>query len=297
MRFMSVRSLLFLSFLSLAALPAWAASPVATLSCTPGEGEVSQESKVKTFDLVSGKETNFSCTVTNRTKENIDIRLNGRQIHIGSKTAPVLSVADVVLKPEEQGEITVVFPAVFSPGTYHYAFALVDLNQQSLTPEELFSGRLTGEEKPTIDRVTPDATSYRWGSQVGLTVQLGSADNQPITPGVYSLRAELLGVSGAVCQVLVDQQAVEAIETKLSTTLPSDAGNCANDIVVTLRDQSGVAVASSTVAISLPARDDAPLGGQSSMFTRSMVWVGVAALAIFLLGLWFVLRRRQKTVG
>lgn len=296
MRFMSVRSLVFLSFLLLAVLPAWAASPVATLSCVPGEGEASQETKAKTFDLTSGKETNFSCTVTNRTKENIDIRLSGRQIHIGSKTAPVLSVADVVLKPEEQEEVTVVFPAVFSPGTYHYAFALVDVNQQSLTPEELFTGKLTGEEKPTIESVTTAETTYRWGSQVGITVKIKPVDNQPITPGIYSLRAELLGVSGTVCHVLVDQQAVEAMEAKLSAVLPSDAGNCANDIVVTLRDQSGIAVASSTVAINLPARDDAPSGGQSLTKAQSMMWAGVAVLAAGILGLWLILRRRQKTI-
>lgn len=293
---MLVRSLLFLSLLFLAALPVWAASPVATLSCAPDEGEISQESKSKTFDLVVGKETNFSCTVTNRTKEDIDIRLTGRQIHVGSKVAPALSVADVVLKPEEQGGVTVVFPAVFSPGTYHFALALVDLNQQSLTPEELFTGRLTGEEKPTIESVTTAETTYHWGSQVGITVKIKPVDNQPITPGIYSLRAELLGVSGAVCHVLVDQQRVEAMETKLSAALPSDAGNCANDIVVTLRDQSGIAVASSTVAINLPARDDAPLTGQSLTKARSMMWAGVAVLAAGILGLWLILRRRQKTI-
>ncbi len=296
MRFMSVRSLLIPSFLLLTAFPVLAASPVATFSCAPSETEVIEEQSAKAFDLVSGKEVDFLCQVSNLTKENIDIRLVGRQIHVGSKTAPSLSVADVVLSSEEKKEIPVAFPSVYAPGTYHYAFALVDLNQQPLTPEAIFTGRLGGEAMPSIESVTAGGPSYRWGDRAELTVKLKPVSGQPIPSGAYTLRAELLGVSGAPCQVLVENQSVETMETKLSFTLPSESGVCANDAMVTLRDKSGTAIAASTIALELPARNDAPLAGQSFTKAQSMMWAGVAVLAAGILGLWLILRRRQKTI-
>lgn len=262
-------------------------SAVAVVCLAEGEDSTS-----KAFDLVPGKEANFNCTVNNQSEENIDIRLVGRQIHVGSKTAPSLSVADVVLKAAEQQEVSVVFPAVYQSGTYHYSLTLVDLNQRPISPEMLFVGKLEGVSEATIESLSPNKETYQWGDTAELSVTLKTPKEESLS-NKYTLRVEMLAANESVCSVVQDAFSVEAVVSKLMFTLPVEDQKCTNDILVTLRDQSGKVVDSKRVAFGLPAMSgNDVMDKASSSFVHWLIWGGVAFLIMLVVGLWFFLRKR-----
>ena len=270
-----------------------AATPLASVTCLPSEElETSQEGGVGSFDIRAGKETLFSCTVANQTDGDIDLRLVGRQVFVGSKTAPTVSVADVMLTAKAKEDLSLVFPAVYQSGTYHYLLSLVDLNQQPVSPEMLFFGKLGGTSQPTIESMVADKQAYHWGDKAELSVDLKVPKDEAFPKG-YTLRVEFLATNETVCSVAVERYPVEVTSSKVAFTLPQASQSCTNTVSVTLQDQSGKTVDSQRIAFGLPAVDesDAPIGGFLSM-AHPLVWGGIAVFLLILLSLWFILRRR-----
>ena len=250
--------------------------------------------KGPSFSMTTGTETVIECTLENADKAEVySAMLLGKQTaEDGVSTSAVTSLA----VGKDAISATLVFPAVFQPGTYQYTFSFVDTKtKKELAKEAVLTGTLRGVAQSSIKEIGTDKAVYQWGEALKLKVALDIPKGTDFDK--LFLHAALVDTERKGCSVLMEKQKITEENGIFHLTLTENP-SCTNTLVVTLRSGDTV-VDEKVIALGVsekkPVLQETPVVSSVTRWSAYLIG-GLVLTMILILALfgYFIVKKRVR---
>lgn len=261
-------------------------------------GALDQSGRIDTsVPMVAGVATQVTCELTSaQNQQTIPVMLVGKRVT--GQELPVVSVAHLNLN-EGIEQVSLIFPAVFQPGTYQYTFSAINTsNQQPVASEAGATGDIVGEGQPKIVVATLDKASYAWQDEFTVQYTLDIPKGYLAEKEDLTLQVAMFDEQGGECWVADPALKPRQASGSFSLKFP-EARGCANTLVFTLSDIKKEVLDEYRLAVPIDMADNVrnsssmtPGDSDEKMNMKSILALAfVGVLLLLIVSFWFLKRR------